>query len=426
MKDIISVIGLGYVGCVSSACFAKLGHRVIGVDVDESKVKAINQGLTPLIEKDLDTLLKNVHDVSLLSATSDIELAIRESNISLICVGTPIAPDGSMDLKYIYGVAERIGEELAKKDDFHYILIRSTVTPGTNLKFGRIMERGSKKKRGDAFEIISNPEFLREGTAIYDFFHPPYTLIGTSSKDSFFKCKTLYEKISSPIVHSTIENAELIKIVNNAFHALKVCFANEIGMIAKKYNQDSYKLMDLFKQDTKLNLSTYYFNPGFAYGGSCLPKDLQSLVRIAEKKGLTLPLLSSIKNSNEEYIQRLVDILLESTSKTIGILGITFKKDTDDIRNSPIIRVIEQVNEKGHKIIIFDKNISSVLANNSLSIFEQVNIAADLSELINKAEVVVINHKDEEFLAVYENPKVRIIDLVKLRERTDNYEGICW
>ena len=280
----ISVFGLGYVGCVSVACLANDGHEVIGIDININKTNMINNGIPTIIEKDIDLLIKKGWDSGRIKATNDYETALQDTDVSIICVGTPNKKSGHLDLSNVFRVAENIGNGLIENKKFHVVIIRSTVLPGTNEKVGKIIENYSDKKRGKDFEIVSNPEFLREGTAIEDFYNPPFTVIGTYSERAFEIVKSIYRNVNAPVKKTSIEVAEIIKMVNNSFHALKVSFANEIGNICKTLNIDSHEVMNLFCEDIKLNLSSYYLKPGFAYGGSCLPKDLKALTMIAHDK----------------------------------------------------------------------------------------------------------------------------------------------
>ena len=300
----ISVFGLGYVGAVSCACFAKLGHQVTGVDVNEQKVNLILQGKSPIVEKDLDEYVAEGIENGRITATTDVRTAIQDTDISIVCVGTPSQINGNIDLTYIYKVCTEIGEVLKDKDSFHTVVIRSTVIPGTIAQCAQIIEDVSGKKHLEDFGVASNPEFLRESTAIEDFWNPPYTVIGTESERSEQQLKKLYQDIDAPIFALKPEESEMIKYANNNFHALKITFANEIGNVCKELGVDGHKVMEVVASDHKLNLSSYYLKPGFAFGGSCLPKDVRGLNYRAKMLDVKVPLLSSLLPSNEYQVQR--------------------------------------------------------------------------------------------------------------------------
>lgn len=314
----ISIFGLGYVGCVSLACLADKGHRMTGVDVVPHKNRLINQGKPTIIEKDIDTLLDQNWRAGRIKATEDATKAVLESEISIICVGTPSDANGHLSLDAVFETAARIGKALEEKSRFHIVAIRSTVLPGTNKKVGEIIAQQSGKKRNEAFAIVSNPEFLREGSAVKDFNNPPVTVIGTDNETAADKVAELYKGFNSPIEKTSIEIAELIKYVNNSFHALKVSFANEVGNICKKMNIDSHQLMHLFCMDKQLNLSAYYFKPGFAFGGSCLPKDLRAFKTMAHDFYLESPILNAIMESNENQKQLALKWFWRTNPKTSG------------------------------------------------------------------------------------------------------------
>ena len=295
----ISIFGLGYVGCVGAACCAKLGHHVIGNDISENKVNLINQGKPTIIEADIEELVKEAHDKGLLEATMDYHYAVHNSEVSFIVVGTPSSKEGHLNLNYIYGVAKQIGEAMRDKNEFHIVAIRSTVLPGTNKRVGEIIAEASGKERGKDFTVVSNPEFLREGTSVEDYMHPPLTLIGTDSEIAEAKFRELYKDIPGEFICTDIEVAEIMKYVNNTFHALKIVFGNEVGNICKKLNIDSHKVMEIFCKDKQLNISPYYFKPGFAYGGSCLPKDSKALRTLAHDLYVSTPVINAINDSNE-------------------------------------------------------------------------------------------------------------------------------
>ncbi|MCJ7646138.1 nucleotide sugar dehydrogenase, partial [bacterium] len=286
----ISVFGLGYVGCVSAACLARDGHKVMGVDINQNKVDIINSGRSPVVEKDIDEIIKEVVKSQKLIATTDVKEAVGNSEISMICVGTPSNDNGSLDLKYVKRVCVEIGTGLREKDEYHVVVVRSTMLPSSvEEELIPILEKTSGKKAGVDFGVCMNPEFMREGSSVYDFYHPPMTVIGELDKRSGGIVEEIYANIDAPVVRTAIRVAEMIKYVSNAFHGLKVCFANEIGNICKKLGIDSHEVMEIFCMDKKLSLSPYYLKPGFAFGGSCLPKDLRALLYRGRREDLRLP-----------------------------------------------------------------------------------------------------------------------------------------
>lgn len=431
----ISIFGLGYVGCVSLGCLAHNGHRVIGVDVNQNKIDLINAGKPTIIEKDIDQIISKASANDLIEATNNYLNAVKNSEISIIAVGTPSTNEGHLNLKYIYKVAEEIGTAIASKNKFHVVAIRSTVLPGTNQKVGEIIERTSGKRRNTDFAVVSNPEFLREGSAVKDYYNPPVTVLGSDNVEALNKMEELYQDINAPIKKVNISVAEIIKYVNNSFHALKISFANEVGNICKKLNIDSHEVMDLFVMDKKLNLSPYYLKPGFAYGGSCLPKDLKGLRTIAHDHYLNTPILENIDKSNRNQIQTAIQLIESKPNKKIGILGLSFKAGTDDLRFSPIVEVAEYFLGKGYKLSIYDKNVnlSKLTGTNKDYIDQHIPHLSELisdqfEKIIQKSETIVITHKIDgldKFIEKY--PDKFFIDLVKVtNNKYDNYDGICW
>lgn len=431
----ISIFGLGYVGCVSLGCLAQNGNKVIGVDILPLKVDLINQGKPTIIEKDIDRIIDEQHSMGNISATTNYADAIEKTDVSIICVGTPASPAGHLDLTHIFNTASQIGRSLQNKNTFHIIAIRSTVLPGTNQKVGEIIAEESGKTRNIDFAVVSNPEFLREGSAVEDYYHPAITVLGSDNQKALDIMAKLYEKIDASIEKVEIEVAEMIKYVNNSFHALKVSFANEIGNICKKMNIDSHEVMRLFTLDTHLNISPYYFKPGFAYGGSCLPKDLKALNTLAHDYYLESPVLQSIEKSNEIQKANAIKLIEKTDKNKVGILGLSFKAETDDLRFSPIVEVIEHLNGKGFKIKIYDKNvILSRLVGKNRSFIEEklphINqmLSENLTEVIEWAEVIVIANKDDMFSRIQPANHQNIIDLARIDILKDlaSYEGICW
>lgn len=433
----ISVFGLGYVGCVGAACCAKLGHKVIGVDVSENKVNLINSGRPTIIEAEIEELVKEAYENNMLEATRDVNYAVMNSEISFIAVGTPSSKQGHLNLNYIYIVAKQIGEALKEKNGFHIVAIRSTVLPGTNEEVAKIIENASGKVRGKDFTVVSNPEFLREGTAVKDYFNPPLTLVGSDSEYAIEKMKELYVDLPAEFIATDIKVAEMMKYVNNTFHALKIVFGNEVGNICKALDIDSHKVMEIFCKDKQLNISPYYFKPGFAYGGSCLPKDSKALKTLAKDLYVDVPVLNSIEKSNELQKEIAVDMIMSKYKRKIGILGLSFKAGTDDLRCSPIVDVIETLLGKGYEIKIYDKNVKlSELTGTNKDFIEskiphlQEFITDDLDYVIENSDVVVVTNKEKEFtniLSKFENKIV--LDLVRVWNDVNyngHYEGIAW
>ncbi|MCG8309274.1 MAG: nucleotide sugar dehydrogenase [Cytophagales bacterium] len=432
----ISIFGLGYVGCVSLGCLAKNGHNLIGVDVNDNKINQINSGKPTIIEKGIKDIIMEAFDMGRICATRDCDFAIRSSEISIICVGTPSSSNGHLNLNYIFKVASEIGESLIKKDDFHVVVVRSTVLPGTNQKIGEIIEQKSGKERNVDFAVVSNPEFLREGTAVYDYYNPSFTVIGSDNEAAIAKVSSLYRELDAPIEVTDVEIAEIIKYVSNSFHALKVVFGNEVGNICKKIGIDSHKVMKLFCKDRQLNISPYYLMPGFAYGGSCLPKDLKGLRTIAHDNYLEVPVLSSIERSNALQIDHAYTMITEKGSRKVGVLGLSFKAGTDDLRLSPAVELVEKLIGKGFTVKIHDENVNmaKITGTNKDFIEKRIPhlseiITGNFEQVINASEVVVITQKRDIYADIWERHSDKcFIDLVRISEnhRNKNLEGICW
>lgn len=434
----ISVFGIGYVGCVSAACFAKEGHTVIGVDVNPNKVAMINSGDSPIVEAGIGPLLKEVVKSNYLSATTDSNMAVVNSDVSLVCVGTPSNPNGSLDLRYITRVCEEIGAALKTKNGHHTVVIRSTMLPGTieGVVIPTLV-KFSEKQVGIDFGVCINPEFLREGSSLKDFYAPPFTLIGADDEDTTATVRALYAGIDAPVIATSVKTAEMVKYVCNCFHALKVSFANEVGNICKALGVDSHEVMDIFCRDTKLNLSAYYLKPGFAFGGSCLPKDLRAINYKAKQVDVEVPVLSAILPSNRQQIERAVEMVLATGKKRVGVLGFSFKAGTDDLRESPMVALIETLIGKGLQLNIYDRDVSlaRLFGANKEYIERQIPHIAQLmrssiDEVLEFADVLVVGNKAEEFEAIAEKRKDGqiVIDLVRLFDKIsgENYQGICW
>ena len=434
----LSVFGIGYVGCVSAACFAKEGHEVIGVDVNPTKVAIINGGDSPIVEPGIGELIKEAVASGRLRATTNSSEAVQNSEISLVCVGTPGNQNGSLDLRYVSRVCEEIGAALRTKADRHVVVMRSTMLPGTiESVVIPVLEKASGKKVGDGFAVCINPEFLREGTSLKDFYGPPFTLIGTDDPSAATAVRELYQGVDAPLHETALKTAEMIKYVCNSFHALKVSFANEVGNICKALEIDSHAVMDIFCRDTKLNLSPYYLKPGFAFGGSCLPKDLRAINYKARELDVEVPLLGSILPSNRLQVEKAIEMVVATGKKRIGVLGFSFKAGTDDLRESPLVTVIETLIGKGYKLALYDRNVSLarlVGANREYIEREIPHISelmcSSIDEVWENSDVIVVGNKSDEFLQIESrsNSEKTVIDLVRLFEKTsdENYRGICW
>jgi GDP-mannose 6-dehydrogenase len=435
----LSIFGLGYVGCVSAACFAGNGNEVVGVDVNALKVGIINDGRSPIVEPGIEQLIGTAVKENRLRATSDANDAVANSDLSLVCIGTPGNHNGSLDLSYIKRACQQIGEAIAAKNRYHVVAMRSTMLPGTIEQIViPTLEIFSGKHAGRDFGVAVNPEFLREGTSIYDFNHPPFTLIGADDEETSLLLRRLYAGIDAQVVTIGIKEAEMVKYACNSFHALKVAFANEIGNISKALGVDSHVVMDVFCKDTKLNLSPYYLKPGFAFGGSCLPKDLRAITYKAKELDIDVPLLNSILPSNRQQIERVVDTVLRTGRKNVGVLGLSFKAGTDDLRESPMVTLIETLIGKGLKLTIYDRDVelARLFGANKQYIEREIPhisslMNSDLSVVIESSEIIIIGKREEEFRVLSDklnNGRV-IVDLVRLFDLADTrkqYNGICW
>jgi GDP-mannose 6-dehydrogenase len=434
----ISIFGLGYVGAVSAGCLAEDGHSVIGVDPNQTKVDLINKGATPIIEKDIGELIASNVESGRLRATTNVHDAVLNSDVSLICVGTPSQLNGNLDLSYVRRVCEEIGAALKGKDGFHVVVGRSTMLPGSMRSIViPTLEAFSGKKAGVDFGVCNNPEFLREGTAVYDYFNPPKTVIGESDSRAGDLLVELYKNMDAPLIRTDIETAEMVKYTDNNWHALKVAFANEIGNISKAVGIDGHKVMEIFCQDTKLNLSSYYMKPGFAFGGSCLPKDVRALTYKGKNLDLELPVLNAIMPSNQRQINKAIEMITGKCKRKVGILGFAFKAGTDDLRESPIVDVIEYLIGKGYELKLYDKNVSLAAltgANRDYILNHIPHISklmvADMQEVLDFAETIVIGNGADEFKQVLANlkPEQVLVDLVRIvKDKSGSqYDGICW
>ena len=436
----ISVFGMGYVGSVSAACFAHVGHQVIGVDVSPAKVEMMAAGRSPIIEARMSELVEEGHRAGRLHATTDAVDAIQNSEISFVCVGTPSLRSGKLDLGYVERVVHEIGSALKQKDAYHVIVLRSTVLPGTTESLViPTVEKASGRRAGADFAVCYNPEFMREGSAVADFLQPPYTVLGAQDPAHLTVARKLYETISSPVYETSIPVAEMVKYVCNAFHAVKIGFANEVGTLCKSLGVDTEEVTKIYTSDTKLNISPAYLSPGFAFGGSCLPKDLRALAHRAKELDLGLPLLESILPSNSLHIDRAVDAVLRTNKKKIAFLGLSFKSGTDDLRESPQVQMIKRLLGEGRQVLVWDRDVSlGRLAGSNRQYIEEVIphigslLSADLEEVVRSGEVVVIATKvAKEQLAQCLGSDQIVIDLTNLASASRpvtaaSYQGICW
>lgn len=435
----ISIFGMGYVGAVSAGCLAREGHEVIGVDPVQTKVELINSGRTPIIEKDIGQIIEQAAAMNMMRATTDPVEAVLQSDLSFVCVGTPSQLNGNLDLKYIRRVCENIGLALRDKKRRHTVVIRSTILPGTMRKVViPTLEEASGRKAGTGFGVCNNPEFLREGTAVYDFYNPPKTVVGETDVESGELVASLYQKMEAPLIRTDVETAEMVKYVDNCWHALKVGFANEVGNICKSIGADGHKVMDIFCQDTKLNISPYYMKPGFAFGGSCLPKDLRALNYKGRQLDLELPILGSILVSNSQQTLRGLQMIMEKDNKKVGILGFSFKAGTDDLRESPVVEVIERLLGKGYDVKIYDRNVNlaRLVGANRDYILNHIphvsKIMVDsIEEILAHSETIVIGNGATEFAGIMDmiSPDQVVVDLVRIVEgqlKGEQYDGICW
>ena len=435
----ISVLGLGYVGAVSAACLARDGHQVVGVDTNAMKVEMIASGEAPIVEPGLGDVIAAQIASGRLRATTEVGQAVRQSDLLLVCVGTPGMRNGGIDLQFVKRVCEQIGTALREHSGAPVVVMRSTLLPGTMRELViPTLEAHSGKHAGEEFGVCINPEFLREGTAVHDYYNPPKTVIGELNQASGDLLASVYTQMPGPLVRTDIATAEMVKYADNAWHALKVGFANEIGNICKALDVDAHRVMDIFCQDTKLNLSSYYLKPGFAFGGSCLPKDLRALLYKARALDLSPPILSAILPSNEQQIERGVRAVMEKGSRKVGILGFSFKAGTDDLRESPVVELTERLIGKGYDLRVYDSNVrlASIHGANRDYILNHIPhisrlMVQSIEEILAHARTIVIGNAAPEFAQV---PKrltdgQTLIDFVRIcdsRSVAGVYEGLCW
>jgi GDP-mannose 6-dehydrogenase len=432
----INIFGLGYVGCVSAACLARAGHDVTGVDIDPLKLDMIRDGKSPIVEPGLEDLIAEGRRSGRLSVSPTAAAA----DVSIVCVGTPSNDNGSLGLRYVERVSQQIGELLKSATDYHVVCVRSTVLPGTVEEFVLpILERVSGKCVGKDFGLCMNPEFMREGTSIRDYYNPPMTVIGEWDTASGERLASVYRELDAPLIRTSIKAAEMTKYVSNAFHALKVSFANEIGNLSKSLGVDSHEVMDIFCRDTKLNLSPYYLKPGFAFGGSCLPKDVRAILHEIKKRDLNSPVLEAILPSNENQIEVAFSRIKKLQKRKIGLVGLSFKPGSDDLRESPMVDLAERLIGKGYDVLIYDREVSLAKIFGSNKQFIETIIPHvsslmrdSLEEVVSSSEIVIVAKKSEEVAAALArlNGSHVVLDLVRAvkgpTEVHTRYEGLCW
>jgi GDP-mannose 6-dehydrogenase len=435
----ISVLGLGYVGAVVAGCLARRGHQVTGVDTEPGKVARLNAGRSPIIERDIGEITAAEVAAGRLRATADVAAAVQTSDLVMVCVGTPSRGNGEIDLKHVRRVCEQIGSALRSHSGAPVIVVRSTLLPGTTRELViPALEASSGRQAGTDFGVCVNPEFLREGSAVHDYLNPPKTVIGEINRASGDLLTSLYTEIAAPLIRTDIETAEMVKYADNAWHALKVGFANEMGHFCKSLCVDSHRVMDIFCRDTKLNISPSYLKPGFAFGGSCLPKDLKALLHKAKSLDVSLPILSAVLPSNELQIERAVQTVIQHGSRKVGILGLAFKAGSDDLRNSPVVELAERLLGKGFELRIYDDNVklASIHGTNRDYIMHRIPhlsalLTSSIDEVLKHADTLVIGNAAPEFRAVLPRVGYRqtVVDLVRIGEChsvAGVYEGVCW
>lgn len=445
-KPSISVIGLGYVGAVSMACLAHVGFEMVGVDISADKVRSIKAGESPIVEDRLGELLEEGVEAGRIDATQNLVAAVLETDVTFLSVGTPTSEDGSCDLTYVREASRAIGQALAMKDRYHAVVLRCSVPPGTTLDVVAVeIEAASGKKMGADFGMCFNPEFLREGVAVADFYAPPKTVIGANDQRAEDVVSKIYEVIDDKIIFTSIEAAEMVKYVDNVWHATKVAFGNEVGRICKSLDIDSHDVMDIFVQDTKLNLSPYYLKPGFAFGGSCLPKEVRAVGHLAKEQNVDVPLINSLGKTNDSHIDEAVRLLEPYAGQRIGFLGVTFKADTDDLRESPTLELMAKLHAKGERLCAYDRNLDfgphlqgqieyvKHARPDQVALIDELEAmtVADADSLVANSDVVVVSHATHEFRAAVRarGSHVHVLDLVRLfKERPEekSYQGIAW
>jgi GDP-mannose 6-dehydrogenase len=436
----ISIFGLGYVGAVSLACLARDGHAMTGVDIDDAKLEMLRRGQAPIVETGIQELTRSIMRGDKVAVTNSVRDAILATDVSFVCVGTPARSNGNQNLDAITRVAEQIGEVLAEKSTRHVIVIRSTVKPGTVEEVIQpAIEAASGLKAGVDFSLCFQPEFLREGTSIHDYDHPPLTIVGASDPHGVAALRGIFGHLPCEFVHTSIRTAEMLKYACNTFHALKVTFANEIGRVCQSAGVDPHEVMKLLCMDRQLNISPAYLRPGFAFGGSCLPKDLKALVYMAKSADVEVPMLASIMPSNTAHIEHAIDQVLASGKRRVGMLGLSFKAGTDDLRESPLVIMAERFIGKGLQLSIYDPqvNVARLIGANRRFIEESIPhiasvMTSDVEQLVREADVLVVATRIPEVLAALQahtRPDQLLLDVAALPDREAHnaqYRGVCW
>jgi GDP-mannose 6-dehydrogenase len=436
----ISIFGLGYVGSVSLACMVRDGHEVIGVDIDETKLGLIRGGQSPIVEEGILQLMSEAAVSDRLQVSSDAEQAILATDLSFVCIGTPSLPNGSQNLDALKRFAEKAGKALRQKSETHTIVIRSTVQPGAvNQVIIPILEQYSGKAVDRDFSVCFQPEFLREGSSIKDYDNPPMTVVGVRDQRAADQLRSLFGHLPNDFIETDVATAEMLKYTCNAFHATKVSFANEIGRICQSLGTDSHQVMELLCEDKRLNISSAYLRPGFAFGGSCLPKDLKALLYLAKSNDIEVPLLSGLLPSNQIHIDHAIDTILQSGARSVGVIGLSFKSGTDDLRESPLVELVERLLGKGLSLKIYDPEVkvSRLIGANQRYIEETVPhiqslLCDSLERVLEHARVIVIGLRTAEIveaLKIHGTGEHYFLDLVNIREEIalpGEYRGICW
>ncbi len=435
----ISIFGMGYVGAVTAACLANEGHQVVGVDINRDKIEQLSNGQSPIVEDRIGDIIKNTAADGSLTASMDAKAALNDTEVSIVCVGTPSLPNGDVDLSYVHRVTERAAQILKNKKEFHTFIYRSTVPPGTTERVViPLLEEVSGKKIYVDFDVCFNPEFLREGSSVDDFYNPPFTVVGQQTEASGTVVKEIFSFLTAPFETTSIKTAEMLKYVCNTYHALKVCFGNEIGSLARRMGVDGHELMRLFMLDEKQNLSGMYLKPGFAYGGSCLPKDVRGLLYQAKNHDFGAELIRSIPRSNEQQMNEAFQLITSLKSKSVGFLGLAFKGGTDDLRESALVLLAERLLGKGYELLIYDRNVNMarIFGSNKAYIDKEVphiekHFASSADDVVHNSDIIIVGNKDDEYLSALKHAKEKnIVDLVRIvedgSELSGSYHGICW
>ena len=436
----ISILGLGYVGAVSLGCLVRDGHHVVGADIDQTKLDLIKDGKPPIIEEGIEELMRGVAESGRVEVTKDAAEAVLKTELSFICVGTPSLPNGGQDQTAITRIAEQLGDAMKNKDDFHVFIVRSTVTPGLVEEYIRpIIEKHSGKKMGEHFGLGFQPEFLREGSSIKDYDNPPFTIVGADSSRSMDVVKKVFKHLPCEFIETSIQTAEMMKYCCNVFHALKATFANEIGRVCQSLGVDSHEVMELVCKDKHLNISPAYMRPGFAFGGSCLPKDLRALNKMARDNDVQIPMLANVMSSNQSHIDHTINTVLSTGKKSVGMIGLSFKTGTDDLRESPMVVLAEQFIGKGIDLKIYDPevNIARLIGANKRYIEESIPhisslMSSSCKDVIDSSDILIVGLSNSDVINdLHENVKDThyILDLVDVPDKEKlkgTYKGVCW